>query len=170
MNKHDRNQYDSNADVREESMNTKDFVIGALIGGIIGAGAALLLAPKPGKELISDISEQASVLKEKTSKIRETAMEKGTELAGTAKEKTNAISSTVSKQSSEIVNKVKGLTSKNKTETHSDKGAEDAAESINSAYNEGFPEGNAPVNDTEIQLKLDETKQAFDETELKYNR
>lgn len=170
MNKHDRNLYDSSADVREESMNTKDFVIGALIGGIIGAGAALLLAPKPGKELISDISEQASVLKEKTSKIRDTAMEKGTELAGTAKEKTNALSSTVSKQSSEIVNKVKGLAPKNKTETQSDQGAEEAAESINNAYNEGFPEGNAPVNDAEIQLKLDETKQAFDETELKYNR
>lgn len=170
MNKHDRNLNDSSADIREESMNTKDFVIGALIGGIIGAGAALLLAPKPGKELISDISEQASVLKDKTSKIRDTAMEKGTVLAGTAKEKTTALSSTVSKQSSEIVNKVKGFTSKNKEENQSDNVTEDAAESINTAYNEGFPEGNSPVNDTEIQLKLDETKQAFDETELKYNR
>ncbi|WP_080844401.1 YtxH domain-containing protein [Cytobacillus gottheilii] len=167
MSKQDRSQFDNVTDVKEESMNTKDFMIGALIGGIIGAGAALLLAPKPGKELISDISDQASVLKEKTSKLRDTAMEKGTEIAGAAKEKTNAVSSTVSKQSSEIVNKVKGLTSKNNQGTQSE---EPTAESVMDGNEELFPEGNSPVNDTEIQLKLDETKQAFDETELKYNR
>lgn len=167
MSKQDRNQFDAGTDVKEESMNTKDFVIGALIGGIIGAGAALLLAPKPGKELMHDISEQASVIKEKTSKIRDTAMEKGTELAGAAKEKTNAVSSSVSKQSSELVNKVKGLTAKNNQDTQSEETSELPAVKTD---NEVFPEGNSPVNDAEIQLKLDETKQAFDETELKYNR
>ena len=41
-------------------MNTKDFLIGTLIGGIVGATTALFLAPKSGKELRSDISDQAS--------------------------------------------------------------------------------------------------------------
>ncbi|GAJ99426.1 YtxH domain-containing protein [Geomicrobium sp. JCM 19055] len=47
-------------------MNTKDFLIGTLIGGIVGASAALLFAPKSGKELRGDISEGASTAKDKT--------------------------------------------------------------------------------------------------------
>ncbi|HAU33445.1 MAG TPA: YtxH domain-containing protein, partial [Lysinibacillus sp.] len=35
----------------EERVNMKDFVIGALVGGIVGAAAGLLLAPKSGKDL-----------------------------------------------------------------------------------------------------------------------
>ncbi len=46
-------------------MNTKDFLIGTLVGGIVGATTALFLAPKSGKELRSDISEQAYNAKEK---------------------------------------------------------------------------------------------------------
>ena len=30
----------------------KDFVIGALVGGIVGAAVGLLLAPKTGKDLV----------------------------------------------------------------------------------------------------------------------
>ena len=43
----------------DNNMNTKDFVIGALIGGIVGAASALLLAPKSGKELRQDLNHQA---------------------------------------------------------------------------------------------------------------
>ena len=50
---------------RDNGINTKDFLIGALVGGIVGAVTALLLAPKSGKEMRSDLNFQAHALKEK---------------------------------------------------------------------------------------------------------
>lgn len=91
-------------------MNTKDFLIGTLIGGFVGAAAALLLAPKSGKELRSDISEQASIAKEKTTKFTATAYEKGSEIASKAKEKSASIAKTVSEQSGKVASKVKEVT------------------------------------------------------------
>ncbi|WNS74630.1 YtxH domain-containing protein [Bacillus sp. DTU_2020_1000418_1_SI_GHA_SEK_038] len=140
----------------EENINTKDFLIGALIGGMVGAAAALFLAPKSGKELRTNINEQAGVIKEKTGQIRETAMSRGTQLAGAAKEKSNVLAQSVSKQSIELVNKVKNIkpienltasTEENKTAVSNHQG----------------------VNNDEVQKKLEETKKAFDETEYKYN-
>lgn len=88
MSNQDRQENESKQVAKnEDSINTKDFVIGALIGGIVGAGTALLLAPKSGKELISDINTQASHLKEKSSHLADTAKVKGTEWVQVAKEK-----------------------------------------------------------------------------------
>ena len=41
------------------------FLFGAIVGGVIGAAAALFLAPKTGKEMREDFTTQASQLKEK---------------------------------------------------------------------------------------------------------
>ncbi|TLS39081.1 YtxH domain-containing protein [Pseudalkalibacillus caeni] len=91
----------------QNNINTKDFLIGSLIGGIVGAATALLMAPKSGKELRSDINEQASVVKDKTMQFRETAMEKGTEFANRAKDKSSSVYKQVSDQSSNVINKIK---------------------------------------------------------------
>lgn len=42
------------------------FLLGALIGGLVGAAAAIFLAPKTGRELRSTLNHQAGTLKEKT--------------------------------------------------------------------------------------------------------
>lgn len=86
----------------DNNMNGKDFVLGALVGGIIGAAAALLLAPKSGRELRQDIGEGYQVVVEKTTEIAgdlsqkgqvlvDQAKEKGTELVGKAKDVTNQV-------------------------------------------------------------------------------
>ena len=152
----DRNQFEQNQGKSEENINTKDFLIGALIGGIVGATTALFLAPKSGKELRSNINEQAIVLKEKTEQLRETAKTKGTEIASVAKDKTNAFTQTVSKQSTELVNKVKNL----KTTTHSEEPVIEVQ----------LDEDDSDVNEDNVQKKLEETKRAFDETEVVYNK
>lgn len=90
-------------------MNTKDFLIGTLIGAFVGAAAALLLAPKSGKELRQDISEQALIAKEKTAKLTTTAYEKGSELAHRAKEKSVSIAKTVSEQASKVKEVTKNI-------------------------------------------------------------
>jgi gas vesicle protein len=84
-----------------DSMQVKDFVLGAFIGGIVGAAAALLLAPKAGSELRNDVAVQAVTLKEK-----------GVELSGTAKEKTVQLSNQLKEQSSTLVEKVMSKTVK----------------------------------------------------------
>lgn len=155
MGSQERNQFEQNQSKTEENINTKDFLIGALIGGMVGAAAALFLAPKSGKELRSNINEQASALKEKSGQIRVTAMTKGTELAAVAKEKTNALSQTVSKQSTELVNKVKNLK---------------PSVNPNGQADISLDENSLVTNDDEVQTKLEETKKAFDETEGKYNQ
>ena len=82
----------------EEYVNMKDFVIGALVGGIVGAAAGLLLAPKPGKELRSDVAVQAVNLKDKSA-----------DLSSTAKDKTLQLSKQIQEQSTQLVEKVKTL-------------------------------------------------------------
>lgn len=89
------------------NINSKDFMIGSLIGGLLGASAALLLAPKSGKELRQDLNEQVVVVRDKTNQFREVAVEKGTAFADAAKERTDRLTQTVNEQSSELKDKVK---------------------------------------------------------------
>lgn len=62
----------------QDQINSKDFLIGTLIGGIVGASIALLWAPKSGRELRSNINEQAHIAKEKGEKLAESAKQKTT--------------------------------------------------------------------------------------------
>lgn len=188
-------EYQKSYEEARDSINSKDFMIGALIGGMIGAATALFMAPKTGKELRSDFNEQAKSLSEKTKslsekteKLRQAAMEKGTVLADTAKEKTGTVTELVSSKSSDIVNKVKNL----KT------GKDDAADDTTNSSNKDIDvtgtsdskivsvETNMPDskdnkskttqadptsgNKNTAKLKLDEAKKAFDETENKLKK
>src|SRR4051812_15778421 len=101
----ERNHYESNKQT-ENHMNIKDFFMGALVGGLVGSLAALLLAPKSGKHLRGDLNNQAYVVREKTDQIRESAMIKGSELTSAVKDKTTVISKKVAEQSADIVKKV----------------------------------------------------------------
>jgi gas vesicle protein len=83
-----------------QNIDSKDFMIGALVGGMLGAAAALLLAPKAGKELRSDLNEQAGYLKDKSN-----------EFSQIAREKSSGIVRTVTEQSNQVATKVKDLTS-----------------------------------------------------------
>ncbi|RUL56512.1 MULTISPECIES: YtxH domain-containing protein [Lysinibacillus] len=85
----------------EDTLNMKDFVIGALVGGIVGAAAGMLLAPKTGRDLRSDVATQAVQLKDRS-----------VTLSSTAKEKTVQISNQLKEQSTQLVDKVKAKTTK----------------------------------------------------------
>lgn len=88
--------YSSQHDIYREEAAGKDFLLGALVGGIIGAATALLLAPKTGTELRGTLSEQATTLKDKSA-----------DLSQSAKDKTNQLTKKVSDQSNQILSKVK---------------------------------------------------------------
>ncbi|WP_010275041.1 YtxH domain-containing protein [Paenibacillus senegalensis] len=78
--------------------NGKDFLVGAIVGSIVGAVTALLLAPKSGKELRQDISEQAHQIGQKTK-----------EIATEVSHKTQDIAKQVGAQTSELIDKAKGV-------------------------------------------------------------
>lgn len=152
----ERNSYETSQNRNEESINAKDFLIGALVGGIVGSLTALLLAPKSGRELRSDLNNQAYQLREKTDHLRDSALVKSNEIASTVKDKTVSISKTVSKQSTDLVSKVKGLkggTSENESEE---------ANPVDQLFEKNLQ--------SDIQQRLEETKKAFDDTENKINQ
>ncbi|WP_421380565.1 YtxH domain-containing protein [Bacillus salacetis] len=138
------------SNTHEGSINAKDFLIGSLIGGIVGAATALFLAPKSGKELREDLNTHAGTLKEKSSQWRDTAMERGNELAAAAKEKTSGITKTVQDQSNSLVNKVKSSNNNDSSETEGE---------------EQLPVETEQNDAQELNQRLEETKKAFDETE-----
>ncbi|MGG3800073.1 YtxH domain-containing protein [Metabacillus fastidiosus] len=91
----------------KNDLNSKDFLIGALVGSAIGAAAALFLAPKAGKDFRIEISQKATEVRDRTSEFKNNAIEKSGNLASYAKEKTANLSQIVSEQSSQIMNKVR---------------------------------------------------------------
>lgn len=46
-----------------------EFLVGFVIGGLIGAGLALLFAPQPGKETISQLRQKGEELKKRFSDL-----------------------------------------------------------------------------------------------------
>jgi gas vesicle protein len=135
--------------------NGSDFVLGAMIGGLVGAATALFLAPKAGKELRENLNEQASVVKGKTSQYRTIAIEKGSEFADLAREKTISLSQAVSEQSSHLVDIVKNAanqTSENKQDTFETNEEASEAETLLEDIEESdaqTQDGYIPLNSTE---------------------
>ena len=48
----------------EESAGSSTFLLGALAGALVGAGVALLMAPKPGAEVRRDLSDGYSSVRD----------------------------------------------------------------------------------------------------------
>jgi gas vesicle protein len=157
----EQSQYDVNGSMREtDSNNSRDFVTGAIVGGLAGALAALLLAPKSGKELRGSLNEQTSSLKNKSA-----------DLASVAKEKASGLKDTVSQQSSTIVNKVKDMKTKSgDTSQNTDVEEGELQEVPTSMAETSSMENTHTATGEEIQRKLEETQKAFDETENKLNQ
>lgn len=75
-------------------------VKGAVIGGVVGAAAALLLAPKSGRELRSDLADAYSK-----------SMDKSKEWASAAGSKTQELASKVGQQASDMISQTKSAIS-----------------------------------------------------------
>ncbi|MFS0689156.1 YtxH domain-containing protein [Sporosarcina sp. 179-K 8C2 HS] len=106
--------YRSNTDdfYDNDDSGAGSFLLGALVGGVIGAAAALFLAPKTGREMRDDFSEQAVQLKNKGIELSTVAKDKATEITSVAKEKTDGLTKTIQEQSGQIVDKVKSMANK----------------------------------------------------------
>jgi gas vesicle protein len=75
----------------EKNGMAKGLIIGFLAGGVVGAVIALLYAPKPGKELRSDIKKKASNLAEDANEYIKAATTKGKELINQGKSRSEQL-------------------------------------------------------------------------------
>ncbi|MGN7410478.1 YtxH domain-containing protein [Sporosarcina sp. SAFN-010] len=93
---------DTDSFYEEDSSGSGSFLVGALVGGVIGAAAALFLAPKTGKEMRDDFSTQAVQFKNKSIELSSTAKDKAVDLTATAKDKAADLSSTAKEKATQI--------------------------------------------------------------------
>lgn len=87
----------------EKSGFTKGLVIGLLAGGVVGAIAALLYAPKSGKELRSDLKQRANDLAEEASDYVKIARTKASETIAKSKYRADELTSEVKEQADHIL-------------------------------------------------------------------
>jgi gas vesicle protein len=149
-----------------EKIGTKEFVVGALIGSVVGAAAAIWYTQKPRKDLKEAINEHTAAVKEKAGSLQKSALTKVSDLTAITRDKTNTLTQSLSQQSSELLSKLN-----NKNNSNDEKQAEFIP------IGEEAPSVKKPkkmtvtaVGDERIQQMLSETKMAFDETERKLNQ
>jgi gas vesicle protein len=151
----------SNEEMNRDGINTKDFLIGTLIGGIVGATTALFLAPKSGRELREDITDQATQLKERTDNWKQQATDFSTDLAEQAREKSNQLTKAITEQTQQVMDKVKQLKDKN-GDVSSD--LQDQVQEIISEAATAIESGSDEMTD-EVKKKLEDTKAALEDVE-----
>ncbi len=95
----------------DNNMNGKDFLLGAVVGGVIGAITALLLAPKPGEELRSDIKDTVNTVSNRTQEIAGQVSDRSQSLAKNVSERSQVIAKNVSERSQVIAKNVSAQTS-----------------------------------------------------------
>jgi gas vesicle protein len=140
-------------EARETSQSRNDessgsFLLGAVVGGVIGAAAALLFSTKTGKELRDSASgRKESIL----------------DLTDTVKSKTISLSQGLAQQSTGLFNKVKG---KSPVQDSDEQESETTYISIqsHSRDSENRKATGSKTSD-EIKRKLAEAQKAFDEEE-----
>jgi gas vesicle protein len=155
--------------------NNKDFIMGSLIGGLIGAAAAMFLAPKSGKEIRDNLGQQANMVKDRTGRFTSGTLEKSSGLANAAREKTASLSQVVSGQSSQIMNKVRDITGASKGQTEFiEKEVADAMEQISEGAStpkaEGQPVGQSDgpgQSEVGISASIAEAVEAIEKDEIK---
>lgn len=127
----------------DEGKVGKNFLLGAFIGGVAGAVAGMLLAPKSGKELRNSINQQAGSLLDRSSQIRGEVVEKGNDL----------------------VQKAKDLKPSKFDKNNEEETPTNYISLKPEAENKTIPLAAKGSNDDEIQKKLEEAKRAFEEEE-----
>ncbi len=81
----------------------KGLLIGFLAGSVVGAIAALLTAPKSGKELRSDIKRKAGDLAEDATEYMKNARQRTVDLINQGKERSDALISDAKEQAEHLL-------------------------------------------------------------------
>jgi len=96
------------------TMKSSDFLKGVLIGGLVGAVAGILFAPKSGKETREDIARKTDEIIKKAKEEYELALEKSKNAYETAIRKAKEIQSMAREKVDDVEESVTELTEKGK--------------------------------------------------------
>jgi len=89
-----------------ESSYLRGFLTGLVLGGLAGAITALLLAPKSGKELRSDIRRRSEELYTKARELFENTGEEVSDIVNEARHRAQSVVQTAREQAHAIVKEV----------------------------------------------------------------
>jgi gas vesicle protein len=92
-------------------MKTKEFVVGTILGTVVGAVAAILLTPKTGPEVRAKLSFQVENITEKTQKLAHDVTDKTQRIANEVSDMTLEIAKTMSAHTNQLAEKANGLAS-----------------------------------------------------------
>jgi gas vesicle protein len=82
--------------------HSRDFMVGVLVGGAIGAAAALLYAPQSGPETRDLIKERAVEAKDKTGELATQVRERASTIANQAQSRVGEITTQVKTRADEV--------------------------------------------------------------------
>ena len=80
-----------------------EFLAGFVIGGLVGAAVALILAPQSGEETRAQIREKSIELKDRAGELAVEARQKAEELSEEARKKAEELSAETRKKVEEII-------------------------------------------------------------------
>jgi gas vesicle protein len=89
--------------------DSKDFMIGVLVGSAIGAAAALLYAPQSGTDTRILLKTRADEAKDRTAEMAQQARARASELANTAQGRIGEVRGQVQAKAGEITNQAQEL-------------------------------------------------------------
>ncbi|MBP1154700.1 MULTISPECIES: YtxH domain-containing protein [unclassified Paenibacillus] len=88
---------------------SKDLMVGAVVGSVLGAVTALLLAPKSGRELRNDIVDGYQQVSEKTQRLAENVADKSKQIVSAVSETSQSTAENIGRHTSDWAGKVKGV-------------------------------------------------------------
>ena len=84
--KNRKHQYDYEHEMQHATRSGMSVVTGLLVGGLIGAGVALLMAPRSGEETRAEIREKAMEYRDRTKDVVNETVSQAKSKAGELKE------------------------------------------------------------------------------------
>ncbi|WHY66009.1 YtxH domain-containing protein [Neobacillus sp. SuZ13] len=161
MSNRDFDSRETNQARNEESSNS--FLLGAIIGGVVGAATALFLAPKSGKDLRNRFSNQAGSIIGKTSTIRDNVISKSNELVS----KSSSLSQGIVLQSTGLLDKVKGKITNQSEQVDESESTYIPIQPLKEKSKAKKSIEIGTLNSTEIRRKIEEAEKALEEEENK---
>ncbi len=98
-----------------ENSCSGDFIAGFLIGALVGAAAALLLAPQSGEQTRTLIRDKGIELKERADTLSAEARKRAEEMQEQAKERVGTISTQAREKAEQLQTRVKQAVEEGKT-------------------------------------------------------
>lgn len=95
-----------------ETRETKHFLKGVIIGGVVGSLAALLFAPKAGKDIRHNLQSKAYSALDKTDEVKNIVIQKGIDIRGFASDAKGRMTKVVKEQTDALVGAVQTVTKK----------------------------------------------------------